>query len=145
MEGGKTNMKKWTTPMAMEECFTANVDVAVSTCYIVACDAEEANKYEKGCFDFPWNLMRNHTNANCTFPEKNVIQIDPRTHKITGMIGDYENGKVKCQFTNSNYQPIESGDLKVGTRVYWTSPGYLSTYHHQGNLQLANPDKKLMS
>ena len=56
-------MKKWTTPMAMEECFTANVDVAVSTCYIVACDAEEANKYEKGCFDFPLNLIRNHKNV----------------------------------------------------------------------------------
>lgn len=53
-------MKKWTTPMAMEECFTANVDVAVSTCYQVACDAEEANNYEEGCHDFPLNFMRNH-------------------------------------------------------------------------------------
>lgn len=43
-------MKKWTTPIAMEECFTANVDVAVSVsaCYKVACDADEANKYEEG-------------------------------------------------------------------------------------------------
>lgn len=41
-------MKKWTTPMAMEECFTANVDVAVTTCYQVACDASAANEYEKG-------------------------------------------------------------------------------------------------
>ena len=39
-------MKNWTTPMAMEECFTANVDVAVSACYKVKCDAPAANAYE---------------------------------------------------------------------------------------------------
>ena len=136
-------MKKWTTPMAMEECFTANVDVAVTTCYKVACVASAANEYEKG-HDF-LGMFRDHTNANCTFPEKNVIQIDSQTHKITGMIGDYENGKVQCQFTDSNYQPIEPGDLKVDTRVYWTSPGYFSKYHHQGNLELTDPNKKCMS
>lgn len=40
------NMKKWTTPMAMEECFTANVDVAVTTCYKIACNTDAANAYE---------------------------------------------------------------------------------------------------
>lgn len=39
-------MKKWTTPMAMEECFTANVDVAVTTCYKIACNIYNANGYE---------------------------------------------------------------------------------------------------
>lgn len=39
-------MKKWTTPMAMEECFTANVDVAVTTCYKIACNTLAANAYE---------------------------------------------------------------------------------------------------
>ena len=142
-------MKKWTTPMAMEECFTANIDVAVTTCYQVACDAKEANNYEKG-FYHNWASLFDHEGANCTFPEKNVIQIDSKTHKITGMIGDYERGKVECQFTNSDYQAISPGDLEVGHRVYWTSPGLLHSifgekYHHQGNLQLANPDKKSMS
>ncbi|MGM9940185.1 MAG: hypothetical protein ACI32P_10665 [Catenibacterium mitsuokai] len=138
-------MKKWTTPRAMEECFTANVDVAVAvtTCYKVTCNASAANEYEKG-HDF-LGYFRDHTNAKCTFPENNEIQTDPRTHKITGMIGNYENGKVVCQFTDSNYQPIESGDLQIDTIVYWTSPGYVSTYHHQGYLQLADPNKKCMS
>lgn len=138
-------MKKWTTPMAMEECFTANVDVAVSTCYQVACDAEEANNYEWGCSDFSRNLMRNHNIVHCTYPEKNKIQVDPQTHKITGMIGDYVNGEGPCQFTNYKYQPINPNDLRVGDRVYWTHKGHFGTYHHQGNLELANPDQKLMS
>ena len=43
---GKIYMKKWTTPMAMEECFTANVDVAVTTCYKIACNIYNANGYE---------------------------------------------------------------------------------------------------
>ena len=43
---GKIYMKKWTTPMAMEECFTANVDVAVTTCYKIACNTWAANNYE---------------------------------------------------------------------------------------------------
>lgn len=138
------NMKKWTTPMAMEESFTANVDVAVTTCYKVACDAEAANNDEKLYHYVP--KLFNHEGANCTFPEKNVIQIDSQTHKITGMIGDYERGEVQCQFTNSAYQAIDPGDLKVGTRVYWTSPGIgRFKYHHQGNLVLTDPDKKLMS
>ena len=140
------NMKKWTTPMAMEESFTANVDVAVSTCYIVACDAKSANAYEIGHLgDDPLGLIRNHKNVNCTFPEKNVIQIDQTTHKITGMIGEYSNGDVPCQFTDSNYQPINPGELEVGKRVYWTHQGLLGTYHHQGDLKLSDPNKKCMS
>ena len=139
------NMKKWKTPMAMEESFTANVDVAVSTCYIVACDTEEANKYEKGHLTYPWDIMRNHNIVNCTYTENNEIQIDSRTHKITGMIGHYVGGEAPCQFTDSNYQPISPGDLEVGKRVYWTHEGLLGTYHHQGDLKLSNPDKKCMS
>ena len=138
-------MKNWTTPMAMEECFTANVDVAVSTCYIVACDTEEANNYEKGHLTYQWEIVRNHKIINCAYPQNNEIQIDPQTHKITGMIGHYVAGEVKCQFTDSNYQPIKLDDLKVGKRVYWTHEGYLGTYHHQGDLKLSDPNKKCMS
>ena len=139
-------MKKWTTPMAMEECFTANVDVAVAvtTCYKVACDAEAANNDENLYHIVPSYF--NHKGANCTYPEKNEIQIDPQTHKITGMIGDYKGGKVTCQFTNSAYQSINPDELQVGKRVYWTSPGPWGTkYHHQGNLQLTDLNKKCMS
>lgn len=138
-------MKKWTTPIAMEECFTANVDVAVTTCYKVACDAEEADKYEKGYY-YDLAFLYKHKGANCTFPEKNVIQIDSKTHKITGMIGNYKYGDVQCQFTTSDYQAINPGDLEVGKRVYWTSPGFFnSKYHHQGNLELVDQNKKCMS
>ncbi len=44
-------MKKWTTPMAMEESFTANVDVAVTTCYKIACNTEAATDVEKQKYD----------------------------------------------------------------------------------------------
>ena len=137
-------MKNWTTPMAMEECFTANVDVAVTTCYKVACDAKEANKYEIGHYGLAGYFIDNN-GINCTYPEKNKIQVDSQTHKITGMIGDYKRGEVECQFTNSDYQAIDPGDLKVGTRVYWTHKGLLGTYHHQGDLKLSDPNKKCMS
>lgn len=142
-------MKKWTTPMAMEESFTANVDVAVTTCYKVACDAKAANDYEKGHYHGLGKLF-NHTDANCTFSENNVIQIDSKTHKIKGMIGKYEYGEVPCQFTNSDYQAISPDDLKVNDRVYWTSPGLFNSligekFHHQGYLQLTDQNKKCMS
>ena len=140
-------MKKWTTPMAMEECFTANVDVAVavSTCYKVKCDAEAANAYEEG-HPFWGVYPPNHTGDNCTYYENNVIQIDSNTHKIKGMIGKYKHGDVECHFTTSDYQPINPGGLEVGTRVYWTHK-YVGTlqHHHQGNLELTDPDKKCMS
>lgn len=139
------NMKKWTTPMAMEECFTANVDVAVTTCYKVACDAKAANAYEEG-HPFWGVYPPNHTGDNCTYYENNVIQIDSNTHKITGMIGKYKYGDVQCQFTTPDYQTINPGGLEVGTRVYWTHK-YVGTlqHHHQGNLELTDPDKKCMS
>lgn len=145
------NMKKWITPMAMEECFTANVDVAVSTCYKVACNAPAANAYEK---EHRQGLLGwycpDHTDYYCTDSTKNVIKVDSNTHKIIGMEGKYEHD-VQCQFTTPDYQQtIDTGDLKVGQTVYWTSPGFLnqfngSKYHHQGTLQLADLDKKLMS
>lgn len=138
------NMKKWTTPMAMEECFTANVDVAVTTCYKVACDAKAANAYEEG-HPFWGVYPPNHTGDNCTYYENNVIQIDSNTHKITGMIGKYRKGEVQCQFTDSNYQPINPSELEVGKRVYWTHHNYLAIYHHQGNLELTDQNKKCMS
>lgn len=145
-------MKNWTTPMAMEECFTANVDVAVSACYKVACDVPAANAYEKehpqGLY-IPW-YSPDHTDYYCTDSTKNVIKIDSNTHKIIGMEVKYERN-VQCQFTTPDYnQPADSGDLGVGKKVYWTSPGFVGsikayTYHHQGILELANPDKKSMS
>ena len=145
-------MKKWTTPMAMEECFTANVDVAVSTCYIVACDAKEANKYEEGNPQLGGFYTPNHTGARCTFYENNVIKIDSKTHKIISMKGKYyKYYDAECQFTTPDYQQtIDTGDLKVGQTVYWTSPGFVGpinayTYHHQGILELANPNNKSMS
>lgn len=142
------NMKKWTTPIAMEECFTANVDVAVSVsaCYKVACDADEANKYEEGNPQL-WGIYPpNHTGARCTFYENNVIKIDSKTHKIISMKGKYyKYYDAECQFTTPDYQQhIDPGVLKVGDRVYWTHKDLL-TYHHQGYLRLTDPNKKCMS
>ena len=145
-------MKKWTTPMAMEECFTSNVDVAVSACYKVKCDAPAANAYEnehpQGHF-VQW-YSPDHSTYYCTDSRNNVIKVDSNTHKIIGMEGKYEHD-VPCQFTTPDYQQtIDTGDLKVGQTVYWTSPGFVGpinayTYHHQGILELANPNNKSMS
>lgn len=77
------NMKKWTTPMAMEESFTANVDVAVTTCYKVACNAPAANAYEK---EHRQGLLGwycpDHTDYYCTDSTKNVIKVDSNTIKL---------------------------------------------------------------
>lgn len=145
-------MKKWTTPMAMEECFTANVDVAVSACYKVACEAPAANAYEnehpQGYF-VHW-YSPDHADYYCTDSRNNVIKVNSNTHKIIGMEVKYEYN-VQCQFTTPDYkQPVDQGDLGVGKKVYWTSPCYAGPfevykYHHQGILELANPNNKSMS
>lgn len=41
------NMKKWTTPMAIEENIAANVSVAETVCYKLGCDTRAANAYEE--------------------------------------------------------------------------------------------------
>ena len=140
-------MKKWTTPMAMEECFTANVDVAVTTCYKVACNVQAANAYEEGHPQGITGLVSpNHTTNYCADSKNNVIKIDSNTHKIIGMEGKYKYDDVECQFTTSDYQQhIDPGVLKVGDKVFWTHQFAYFTYHHQGILELTDPNKKCMS
>lgn len=66
-------MKKWTTPMAMEECFTANVDVAVTTCYKIACNTNAANNVEYKTYG---KIHPFHLSKTCGGANHQTIQVD---------------------------------------------------------------------
>lgn len=68
-------MKNWTTPMAMEECFTANVDVAVTTCYKIACDIKAATAAEQQIHHRDY-LLPPHTSLTCGDANHQTIQVD---------------------------------------------------------------------
>lgn len=146
-------MKKWTTPMAMEECFTANVDVAVTTCYKIACNTDAANEYEKqihGNFD-GW-LRYSHKKDDCGNENNQVVVVDDK-NSITGMkelkkkVFGSGVDVLPCEiFADSGYTtPGSPGTLEVGKTVYWRTDYAGKTYSHQGTLQLVNANKKCMS
>lgn len=145
------NMKKWTTPMAMEESFTANVDVAVTTCYKIACNTRAANAYEGQIHPFdPLGLYDHDSNA-CGNENNQVVVVDDK-NKITGIkelkhkyFGGVE--VLPCEvFQDSGYTVKGSpGALEVGKTVYWRTNYTGRTFSHQGTLKLVDASKKCMS
>lgn len=143
------NMKKWTTPMAMEECFTANVDVAVTTCYKIACNTRAANLYEgiNHLFDDPFGRIH----QECGDENNQVVVVDDKNN-ITGMKKLKHNGSggvevLPCEtFEDSGYTVKGSpGPLQVGKTVYWRTNDTGKVFSHQGKLQLVLANKKSMS
>ena len=141
-------MKKWTTPMAMEECFTANVDVAVTTCYQVICNTKAAEDFE---YKFYGKIHPLHRSKTCGNPNHQTIQVDSsngnEVKKMTtvngGVVGHWDS---ECIFYDSNYQaPIDAKDVVYNKTIYWVTTGELGLqYHHQGTIgQIAS--KKSMS
>ncbi len=144
-------MKKWTTPMAMEECFTANVDVAVTTCYKIACNTGAANAYEYQNHDFPEAIGYTHLKHNCGDENNQVVVVDDKNN-ITGMkelrhkaFGGVE--VLPCEiFEDSGYTvPGSPGELKAGNTVYWRTNYDGKVFSHQGTLKLVDANKKCMS
>lgn len=144
-------MKKWTTPIAMEECFTANVDVAVTTCYKIACNTDAANAYEGQIHPFdPFGLYY-HNPDHCGDENNQVVVVDDK-NKITGIkelkhkyFGGVE--VLPCEvFQDSGYTVKGSpGALEVGKTVYWRTNYTGRTFSHQGKLKLVDASKKCMS
>lgn len=145
------NMKKWTTPMAMEESFTANVDVAVTTCYKIACNTDAANAYEDKIHPFDPLGFYDHDSNACGNENNQVVVVDDK-NKITGIkelkhkyFGGVE--VLPCEiFEDSGYTVKGSpGTLEVGKTVYWRTNYTGRTFSHQGELKLVNANKQSMS
>lgn len=141
-------MKKWTTPMAMEECFTANVDVAVTTCYKIACDTNAATAVEQQKYPY-FPIKPLHNNFNCGDANHQTIQVDSSNRnevkKMKAVKGGIFGTDSDCIFYDSNYQtPIDAKDVVYNQTIYWVTSEYGVKYHHQGTIgEIAS--KKSMS
>lgn len=142
------NMKKWTTPMAMEECFTASVDVAVTTCYKIACNTVAADIYE--VYTHRWDGFK-LIHQECGDKNNQVVVVDDKNN-ITGMKKLKHNsfGGVEvlpCEtFEDSGYTVSGSpGPFQVGKTVYWRTNDTGKIFSHQGKLQSVVANKKSMS
>lgn len=147
------NMKKWTTPMAMEECFTANVDVAVTTCYKIACNTDAATAVEQQKYPYLPDFLRPyHNNYNCGDANHQTIQVDSSNeNKVKkmkavhgGITGLFDSD---CIFYDSNYQTqINAEEVDITQTIYWVTSVKGIKYHHQGTLNLgAVAGKRSMS
>ncbi len=142
------NMKKWTTPMAVEENYAGNAAVAESACYRIKCDTKTADSWELGHPQhMPWGTTKyaHHEGEHCGDYDSYVISVNSSTHKITAMeevhkVAGFTVATLPCTFYDKDFaNEISSGDLKSGNRVYWrTHIGFLD-YSHQGILEAVNP------
>lgn len=147
------DMKKWTTPMAMEECFTANVDVAVTTCYKIACDTNAATAVEQQKYPLGFGvIIPPHNKYNCGDENHQTIQVDSLNgNKVKKMKA--VNGGISCRvdsdciFYDPDYQtPIDAKDVDITQTIYWVTSAYGVKYHHQGIINLnAVASKRSMS
>lgn len=147
-------MKKWTTPMAMEECFTANVDVAVTTCYKIVCDINAATAVEQQKYQYLPSFLRPlHYSKTCGDGDHQTIQVDSangnEVKKMTtvngGVVGQWDSD---CIFYDSTYlTQIDAKDVDINRTIYWVTTGEAGLqYHHQGTLNLnAVASKRSMS
>lgn len=146
-------MKKWTTPMAMEECFTANVDVAVTTCYKIACNIDAATAVEQQKYPHVPDILRPyHANYNCGDENHQTIQVDSTNgNKVKkmkavhgGITGWFDSD---CIFYDPDYQkPIDAKDVNINQTIYWVTSVKGIKYHHQGTLNFGDfASKKSMS
>ena len=148
-------MKKWTTPMAIEENIAANVSVAETVCYKLGCDIEAANTYEKANKQWFGNqLIATHHGMNgCGNADKQVITVDTSTNTITGMKeiytgdGDGKTHIYPCSFYDSQFLTvIDKMSCTPGSKVYWqTTDTSGRKYHHQGTITLTAASRPLRS
>lgn len=143
-------MKKWTTPMAMEECFTANVDVAVTTCYKIACNTKAANDVEYKIYGF-WHPV--HPSKTCGDVNHQTIQVDTsngnKVKKMMTVSGGIIDGlDSDCIFYDPDYQKsIDAEEVDIHKTIYWVTIGeFGNKYHHQGTLKFSDiASKRSMS
>ena len=131
-------MKKWTTPMAVEENYAGNAAVAESACYRIKCDTQAADSWEQGHPQLFGSTYAHHKDGHCGDYDNYEISVNSSTHKITSMkevkkVAGITIETLPCTFYDKDFaNEISSGDLKSGDRVYWrTHKGFLD-YSHQG-------------
>ncbi|WP_270469439.1 hypothetical protein [Catenibacterium mitsuokai] len=150
-------MKTWLTPTAVEDKFIPNE--AVSTCYAVACDWSEANKYEdrfglKGTDSFindkgEWVGKVLHTSGGCGKAENQVLAVNNGNIVSMKEVSNDPNhiATTACQlYTDSNYSSPAPGLAFIdGQRIYWTTTATKPkrTWHHQGVINHLNNSKSL--
>ena len=143
-------MKKWTTPMAVEENFLANN--TVSTCYKIACNTEAANNVEKSFYPIGSSVHK-HRPDFCGNAEHQVL-VTNKKNEIVGMKELHaDEGVLDCTlYTDVKYNTeMAPSDISkhIDHTVYWkthTNVGPLKIeYHHQGIVQLVNAAKQNMS
>ena len=144
-------MKKWTTPMAMEESFTANVDVAVTTCYKIACNTKAATAVEKQIYGRDLGIPP-HLWYNCGDENNQTIQVDSshgnKVKKMKAVHGGVSGTmESDCIFYDPGYQaPIDAKEVDITQTIYWVTSVYGVKYHHQGTLKFGDlASKKTMS
>ena len=127
-------MKEYVKPMMDSGVFMANEYIAV--CWGVACNTSLANEYEKSI----WNHVAIHRSKHCG-NVNNQYLIDNNNDNVADAMYEINRsyGTLNCKFnTDSTYQHeinISDINLSSGQSIYWTTEGYLITYHHQGSIQ----------
>lgn len=150
-------MKTWLTPTAVEDKFIPNE--AVSTCYAVACDWSEANKYEDkfgllGDSGSVWNGHEvlgkvQHGDGGCGKAENQVLVVNNGYIVSMKEVSNDPShiATTNCQLYNDpDYKSPASGlAFTEGQRIYWTTTATDSkrTWHHQGVISHLNNSKSL--
>lgn len=143
-------MKTWLTPTAVEDKFIPNE--AVSTCYAVACNWEDANTYERGrgiegeygnAYDrvsgeYVGRVL--HSKDGCGTYSKQTLTVE------NGILTNIKEGDLNGHlYKDSNYTTKIPGlSIEDGTKIYWTTTSGNRTWHHQGEI-IKVVDHKTMS
>ena len=138
-------MKTWLTPTAVEDKFIPNE--AVSTCYALACDYDDANTYENWYFG-KYNVI--HSESGCGNAKNQKLTVTngylTKLEELRNGQADHIDDTICTLYTDNRYnKPIKGGlAITLGTQVYWTTSSGDKTWHHQGKI-IEVVDHKTMS
>ena len=129
--------KKWILPQANVESFTTNE--YLSTCWGVACDYDQANKYEANI-----KSGETHNKDNCGKASNQYLQDTDNDNYFDKMteVGTDGLGDLPCKlFTDETYSTRKPfGSVNANDYIYWTTEVGTGTtkrtWHHQGKVQL---------
>lgn len=132
--------KKWVAPRVEVQKFEANEYVAA--CWGVGCDTDAANWWEvehKYYFTF-------HLKGHCGNVDHQVLRDTNGDGRVDEMVETKEGGLTCTIYPNDSYNPGEimsPGDVQVepGKTIYWTTNLDNKTYHHQGQIIMADPSR----
>ena len=143
-------MKTWLTPTAVEDKFIPNE--AVSTCYAVACDYNDANIYEdrrgiKGPYGTAYDKVSGKFVGCVEHSENGCGKYSSQTLTVkNGILTNIKEGTLDGHlYENSNYiTEVKGLQINDGTKIYWTTVSGNRTWHHQGKI-IEVVDHKTMS